>query len=322
MPLKRAVLICFVLSAFAMGCEGDDPVEPTKPTADFSATPRSGTAPLTVNFTDRSTGSPTGWEWDFGDGFGSTSRNPSHTFTSAGSYSVFLRATSASGEDTETKNGYITVGVLTQVTVSASKDNTLYEDVAGAFSNGAGNFFFAGKTAGTTPPAENRRAVFSFNVAGSGVPPGSTIDSVFLVLTMDKTVAGGSAVTLHRLSADWGEGTSAPLDPNEGRGDASESGDATWIHTFYNTTFWTTPGGDFTGGASASTGVSGVGTYTWGSTSAMVVDVQGWLDTPATNFGWILIGDESQPTTAKRFASRTNPTAANRPKLVIHFTAP
>ena len=78
----------------------------------------------------------------------------------------------------------------------------------------------------------------------------------------------------------------------EGKGDDSEPNDATWIHTFYPGSFWTTPGGDFDATASGSTSVDGEGSYSWGSTAQMVADVQGWLDTPANNHGWILIGPE------------------------------
>jgi PKD repeat protein len=322
MLTKRLVLISSCCAALVAACDGDDgtPVQPSKPTANFSASPTSGMAPLTVNFTDLSTSGPTSWSWTFGDGGNSAARNPSHIYAAAGTYDVSLTATNAYGNDAETKTGYITVSPLSQVTLVASKDNTLYEDAAGAWSNGAGNWFFAGMTAGVSDPPEIRRGVLAFNVAGGGVPPGSTIDSVFLVLSMDKTNAGGTTVALHRLTSDWGEGTSMGLG-NEGGGDASDTGDATWIHTFYNTSFWTNPGGDFAGIA-GSIVVAGNGTYTWGSTPEMVADVQGWLDTPATNYGWVLIGDEVITETAKRFASRTHPTTASRPRLVVHFTAP
>jgi PKD repeat protein len=79
------------------------------PVANFSGAPTSGTAPLLVDFTDLSTGSPTSWSWNFGDGGTSTSQNPSHTYTSAGSYTVSLTATNSCGSDGETKTAYITV---------------------------------------------------------------------------------------------------------------------------------------------------------------------------------------------------------------------
>ncbi|MCL4211824.1 MAG: hypothetical protein KJZ68_14310, partial [Phycisphaerales bacterium] len=60
--------------------------------------------------------------------------------------------------------------------------------------------------------------------------------------------------------------------------------------------------------------------YTWGSTSGMVGDVQGWLDNPAANFGWVLIGNEAVSVTAKRFDSRENPVPENRPVLIVDYT--
>ena len=83
----------------------------TSPTAAFSATPTSGPAPLTVQFTDQSSGGPTAWQWDFqNDGtVDSTQQNPSFAFESPGTYSVKLTVSNVSGEDTTTKSGYITV---------------------------------------------------------------------------------------------------------------------------------------------------------------------------------------------------------------------
>ncbi|MEN8006690.1 MAG: PKD domain-containing protein, partial [Candidatus Krumholzibacteriota bacterium] len=82
---------------------------PVAPTAAFSGAPTSGTFPLTVNFSDLSTGAPTSWSWTFGDGGTSTQQNPSYTYTAAGTYTVSLTATNATGSDTDTKVDYITV---------------------------------------------------------------------------------------------------------------------------------------------------------------------------------------------------------------------
>ena len=81
----------------------------TAPTAQFSGTPTSGQAPLAVQFTDSSTGSPTSWSWSFGDGGTSNAQSPSHTYASAGVYTVSLTATNTSGSDAEVKTGYVTV---------------------------------------------------------------------------------------------------------------------------------------------------------------------------------------------------------------------
>ena len=79
------------------------------PAAEFSGSPTSGTAPLTVDFTDQSTGNPTSWSWDFGDGGTSTQQNPSHTYNDVGTYTVTLTATNSCGSDVNTKVDYITV---------------------------------------------------------------------------------------------------------------------------------------------------------------------------------------------------------------------
>ena len=79
------------------------------PVADFVAAPTSGEMPLTVVFSDLSTGVPTSWAWSFGDGATSIGQNPTHEYGDAGSYTVSLTATNAGGVDTETKTGYIVV---------------------------------------------------------------------------------------------------------------------------------------------------------------------------------------------------------------------
>jgi len=81
-------------------------------TAAFTASPTSGTAPLTVQFTDTSTGGPTSWLWSFGDGGTSTAQNPQHTYTTEGAHTVTLTASHLYSSDTETKTDYITIAVL------------------------------------------------------------------------------------------------------------------------------------------------------------------------------------------------------------------
>jgi PKD repeat protein len=80
-----------------------------RPVADFTATPTDGPAPLTVQFTDSSSGSPTTWEWDFGDGGSSIAQSPVHDYSAQGDYTVTLTASDAGGSDTMTKTDYIAV---------------------------------------------------------------------------------------------------------------------------------------------------------------------------------------------------------------------
>jgi PKD repeat protein len=90
-------------------------VPPVAPTAEFSGTPTTGFAPLTVNFTDLSTNGGatiTSWSWTFGDGGTSTSQNPSHIYAAPGAYTVSLTATNSVGPGSTTKTNYITASVV------------------------------------------------------------------------------------------------------------------------------------------------------------------------------------------------------------------
>jgi len=79
--------------------------------ADFEANPTSGKAPLDVTFTDKSTGNPTSWEWDFdNDGnVDSTVQNPTHTYSNPGWYTVKLTVSDGATSDTCVKERYILV---------------------------------------------------------------------------------------------------------------------------------------------------------------------------------------------------------------------
>lgn len=80
------------------------------PVAAFSADQTTVCQGTQINFTDASTNTPTGWTWDFGDGSPTSStQNPSYTYPTAGTYTVTLTATNASGSDDEVKTNYITI---------------------------------------------------------------------------------------------------------------------------------------------------------------------------------------------------------------------
>lgn len=209
-----------------------------------------------------------------------------------------------------------TSALADQVTLAPLKDNTLYEDPAGGLSNGIGETMFAGRSAQTS--GSIRRGLIAFDL--SGIPAGSTIQSVTLTMSMTRSRAGTRNVTLHRALADWGEGSSYGGIPG-GSGTPAETGDATWLHRFYPDILWSTPGGQFNAASSASTGVGGIAFYNWSSAS-MASDVQGWVNNPATNFGWLMRGDESTGTTSKSFDSRQALDVVKRPRLVVNFTAP
>ncbi|MBN1536921.1 MAG: S8 family serine peptidase [Anaerolineales bacterium] len=90
------------------------------PVAGFSASPTMGIAPMTVTFTDTSTGTITSWLWDFGDNITSTLQNPSHLYTLDDIYSVSLLVTGPGGNDLEEKTDYITVYMTPTADFSAS----------------------------------------------------------------------------------------------------------------------------------------------------------------------------------------------------------
>ena len=206
--------------------------------------------------------------------------------------------------------------------LQAAHDETLIESSMGELSDGSGPVFLVGRTG--QPAGSIRRGLITFDIA-SVIPAGSKITSVKLTLNMKlgagekRQGEGGSSqsrITLHRVLTGWGEG---PSRSEGGRGAQAMEGDATWIHTFYPNSLWSSPGGDYAPNESSAQEVADTGPYVWNSTPAMVADVQSWLDSPAKNFGWILLGDETRGATAKVFNSRQSPDEATRPQLTITF---
>jgi hypothetical protein len=202
------------------------------------------------------------------------------------------------------------------VSLSASKDNTLYEDPNGTLSDGIGPHFFAGRTSQGSNSI--RRGLLAFDL--SSIPAGATITNVTLTLNMSKTSAASATVALHKVLRDWGEGTSNAGEPG-GSGASATTNDATWKHTFFNTQTWSNLGGDFVSSESAATTINQFGPATL-SGSGMLADVQAWRVAPASNFGWELVGDENIGGTALRFDSRENPDSSVRPVLSVTYNVP
>jgi hypothetical protein len=206
----------------------------------------------------------------------------------------------------------------TRVDIPAAQDNTLYENAAGSLSNGAGSGFFAGRSSQAN--GSIRRGVISFNIA-STVPSGAHVDSVRLRLHLSQTqTAVQQGISLHRLLASWGEGSSNATLSGGGSGAPAATGDATWIHRFFDTSFWSAPGGDFSPDTSATNSVADTGFYVWGPSPTMRGDVQAWLDNPAANYGWIVWGNEATSATSKRFDSRQHPDTSHRPALTVWYS--
>lgn len=195
------------------------------------------------------------------------------------------------------------------VELAPTKDNTLIQqsNPSMQLSNGRGDIY-VGRT-GQPEGVSTRRGLIAFDLAGA-IPSGATITSATLTLRDAVGQNGDRVITAHRVLSDWGEGDSYF---NGGRGAEAADGDATWLYASYNAAdptssiAWETPGGDFEAAASASALLPDDGGgqfYSW-SGAGMAADVQAWLDNPAENFGWLLMGDESERCTAKRLNGST-----------------
>ena len=95
-----------------------------QPVADFTATPVTGCAPLLVQFTSTSTGNPTSYQWNLGNGVNTVIQNPSTTYTTPGTYTVTLTVSNANGSDTKTVTNYITVHGNPQVSFTVNDTAT------------------------------------------------------------------------------------------------------------------------------------------------------------------------------------------------------
>ncbi len=118
-----SILTLFLLSlawqATAQGAPSNETITPTPaitptptpvPVAAFSSNVTAGEAPLMVQFNDESTGSPTGWQWSWGDlAANDTIPNPVHVFDTPGLYTVTLTTTNPGGSNTTQKINYINV---------------------------------------------------------------------------------------------------------------------------------------------------------------------------------------------------------------------
>ncbi|OQB38150.1 MAG: PKD domain protein [Euryarchaeota archaeon ADurb.Bin165] len=92
------------------------------PKAGFTASPRTGKAPLGVQFTDTSKGVPTGWSWQFGDGETNNTQNPYHKYNNAGLYTVNLTVTNGCGVDSANYTKFITVNANNTPQILFGKD--------------------------------------------------------------------------------------------------------------------------------------------------------------------------------------------------------
>lgn len=205
-----------------------------------------------------------------------------------------------------------------QIALTPVQDTTLIQENPN-YANGAGTNLFIGAISS----GQVRRALLKFDL--SVIPAGSQITDVSLKFLLNRAARNSALddqAALHRLTANWGEGTSATTG---GGGDQASPQDATWLYRFYGGSGipqlpWSFAGGDFNAIASGSVTIGSIGYYQIPSTPQLIADVQAWIAAPATNFGWIMLGPETDQQDARRITSRESGSSADRPTLTITFT--
>jgi hypothetical protein len=163
----------------------------------------------------------------------------------------------------------------------------------------------------------------------SALPTNATVLAAAVTVEVTRQPGDGLASApfgLYRMLRRWGEGdkvaTTVP-----GQGLPATPGEATWLCSFFPTNAWSAPGGasgiDFADVESSFQFIYGTGQspYRFESTPELVADVQSWVNSSQSNYGWMLLcDDEATPFTARRFGSREDPNAP--PLLEIEYLVP
>lgn len=179
--------------------------------------------------------------------------------------------------------------------------------------------------AGSNQLYSRARALVRFDLGA--MPAGAVATGVevrlYVTRRPDTGQHGGpvdSDFSLYRMYVSWGEGTGSAE-----TGSVAVPGAATWNERHYGSIAWATPGGqigtDFANDPSATTTISDLGPYSWGSSAELVNDVNSWLADPSSNHGFILISQsESQLGTGRRFSSTEQPGGLiPPPQLVVTY---
>ncbi|GAA1253586.1 phytase [Arthrobacter pascens] len=270
-----------------------DPPGGTAPVASFTASPTSGTVPLAVNFTDTSTGNPTSWAWEFGDGGTATAQNPSHTYTSAGSYTARLTATNAAGSTSSTRTitvdpgGGTSPGIAMRSFRTASTETvTTTVALPAPAGRAAGDVLVASFTADKNPTAavpagwtaitnglsigSGARAFAYYRVAGASDPATYT-------WTLSTAVKWGGGITAYT-----GVNTSTPLDSTV----------ATAVNATFSATSIAVPSVTTT-----RNGALLIGGFGFDSSSPAATPPAGWTERWETSGGQVAQqADRTQPT--------------------------
>ena len=170
----------------------------TAPVASFTTNTTSGTAPLTVQFNDTSSNTPTSWNWSFGDGTYSTTKNSSKLYSTAGNYLVTLNATNTGGSNTTSPG----------TTISVNSPVVNGTTTAGIYRNG--EFFLKNSNAGG-----NADLVFGYGISTDtplvGDWDGDGIDTVGIYRNGDFFLKNSNAGGNADLVFGYGISTDTPL---------------------------------------------------------------------------------------------------------------
>ena len=213
--MKKGIIAVILLAGLCIlaGCGGGPTVEP--PTADFSVDKADVVVGQTITFTDHSTGDPTSWSWDFGDGESSTAQNPTHSYDAVGIYTVSLTVTNAGGSDTETRENYIEVSQLVEKPIEditdalAAREGVGVEDIEIAFCEPAtveGDLFAVGAIVDAT-----KSIVFIYDTATEEI----TVEAEYVATTADEISALSTA---SKQNSKWTGNLIVPLDFEEDGG--------------------------------------------------------------------------------------------------------
>ncbi len=270
------------------------------PVADFAGNPTSGPAPLSVNFTDQSSGIITGYNWDFGDGTGSTEQNPVHVYTTPGLYTVNLTVTGPAGSDASILTDYITVSSAATVSFQDGTNGyTGTRDASLMYKSPSRNY-------GRVSPLEadgkpDKSVLLSWDL--SSIPAGSIIEQV--EITLNATNGTHHTYELYEMKRMWVENEASW---NEyAAGQSWEKAGADGVSDRGNTVLGVLS--------------SSIGTATVNLTPEGLAVVQSWVNDSALNHGFIIL-DYTNATNGIDFSSRESKTVSNRPRITITYSIP
>jgi len=161
------------------------PLPPDPPTAAFTVANATVPVNAVVNFTDTSTGDPTSWSWNFGDGTSSAAQNPPHGFATPGTYTVTLTATNAGGSTSTSTQIVVVNPPIAAFTATASEldvvfaDTTANDPTSWQWDFGDGTSSTAQNPSKTYATAGNYTVtLIASNDAGTSSPFAMTVDVV------------------------------------------------------------------------------------------------------------------------------------------------